>query len=143
LVDEGVTLRDSQAILVYLASKHGGEAWLPKGPARMAEVVQWLSCAANEVQNGPRQRTPGRQIWLRLGQGRHREAFGPHPALDQRPSCHAPLVGHGPTDHRRLRRLSLHRTGARGWGGLAPYPTIVAWMARVKALPNFVGMPGI
>jgi glutathione S-transferase len=72
LVDEGVTLRDSQAILVYLASKHGGEAWLPKGPARMAEVVQWLSCAANGVQNGPRQRTPGRQIWLRLGQGRHR-----------------------------------------------------------------------
>jgi glutathione S-transferase len=53
LVDQTVVLRDSQAILVYLAGAYGGEAWLPKHPAHMAQVVQWLSTAANEVQNGP------------------------------------------------------------------------------------------
>ena len=53
LVDGEVVPRDSQAILVYLARRYAGDAWLPADPAAMAEVVQWLSTAANEVQNGP------------------------------------------------------------------------------------------
>ena len=53
LVDGDFVLRDSQAILVYLALKHGGEAWLPREPMHMALVMQWLSTAANEVQHGP------------------------------------------------------------------------------------------
>ena len=53
LDDDGYILRDSQAILVYLASKYGGEAWLPKDPAHAAKVMQWLSTAANNVQHGP------------------------------------------------------------------------------------------
>ena len=53
LVDGDVVLRDSQAILVYLAGRYGGEQWLPKDPAGMGAVAQWLSTAANEVQNGP------------------------------------------------------------------------------------------
>jgi glutathione S-transferase len=53
LDDDGFILRDSQAILVYLASKYGGETWLPKDPANAAKVMQWLSTAANEVQHGP------------------------------------------------------------------------------------------
>ena len=35
LVDGDVVLRDSQAILVYLAGRYGGEQWLPKDPAGM------------------------------------------------------------------------------------------------------------
>lgn len=54
IVQDGeLTLRDSQAILFYLASKYGGEAWLPKDPAHDAKVMQWLSTSANEVQQGP------------------------------------------------------------------------------------------
>ena len=34
-----LTLWDSQAILVYLASKYGGEAWLPKEPAHAAKII--------------------------------------------------------------------------------------------------------
>ena len=48
LVDGDVTLWDSQAILVYLARRYG-EAWLPVEPAAMAEVMQWLALAENEL----------------------------------------------------------------------------------------------
>ena len=54
LQDGEVVLRDSQAILVYLAVRYAGERWLPRDAAGMAQVAQWLSTAANEVQNGDR-----------------------------------------------------------------------------------------
>jgi glutathione S-transferase len=53
LVDGDLTLRDSQAILVYLARKHGGEAWLPTEAGAMAQVVEWLMVAENEVEQPP------------------------------------------------------------------------------------------
>ena len=46
-------LRDSQAILVYLARKWGGEAWLPTDAASLARVTQWLMVAENEIARGP------------------------------------------------------------------------------------------
>jgi len=36
LVDGDVAIRDSQAILVYLASCYGGERWWPQDPVRLA-----------------------------------------------------------------------------------------------------------
>src|SRR4029450_5709109 len=53
LEDGGVTLRDSQAILVYLARKYGGDTWLPIDAAAMAKVVEWLMVAENEIARGP------------------------------------------------------------------------------------------
>jgi len=50
--DAGAVVWDSGACLVYLARKHGGDQWLPIAPAPMAEVMQWLSLAASEVQFG-------------------------------------------------------------------------------------------
>ena len=52
LVDNGLVFRDSQAILIYLASQYG-DGWLPTKPAEMAQVAAWLSTAANEVARGP------------------------------------------------------------------------------------------
>ena len=53
LEDGKVILRDSQAILVYLAAQYGDENWLPRDAAGLGEVMQWLSTSANELQNGP------------------------------------------------------------------------------------------
>lgn len=50
LVEETLILRDSQAILVYLAKQYGGGSWLPEDAAGMAKVMQWLSVAANEIE---------------------------------------------------------------------------------------------
>ena len=49
LQDDKHVLRDSQAILVYLAGAYGGLAWWPAHPQVQAEIVQWLSSAANPV----------------------------------------------------------------------------------------------
>jgi glutathione S-transferase len=47
LDDDGLVLRDSQAILVYLASKYGGtRTWYPVDqPDLVGEVSQWLAFA--------------------------------------------------------------------------------------------------
>jgi glutathione S-transferase len=49
LEDGEVTVFDSQAILVYLARRYAGEGWLPLEPWPMAEVMQWLAVAENEL----------------------------------------------------------------------------------------------
>lgn len=49
---EGRTFWDSTAHLVYLARAYGGEDWLPTNPLDMAEVMQWMSFAQDEVQFG-------------------------------------------------------------------------------------------
>ena len=53
LEDGDVLLRDSQAILVYLARRYGGHQWWPDSAAHQGEVMQWLSTAANEIHAGP------------------------------------------------------------------------------------------
>jgi len=54
LQDGGVTLADSNAILVYLAKRYGAEThWLPDEPEAAARVQRWLSIAAGEVRYGP------------------------------------------------------------------------------------------
>ncbi|MEA3182343.1 MAG: glutathione S-transferase [Gammaproteobacteria bacterium] len=53
LVDGDLTLRDSQAILINLARKYGGETWFPIDADAMAHVAEWLMVAENEVARGP------------------------------------------------------------------------------------------
>lgn len=57
LVDEenGKTLRDSAAILLYLAGKYGQEAknkWWSSDVVEQAEITEWLAFAASWVQYG-------------------------------------------------------------------------------------------
>ncbi|BAL26972.1 glutathione S-transferase family protein [Azoarcus sp. KH32C] len=143
LEDGEVVLRDSQAILVYLASKYGGEAWLPKDPAGMAEVMQWLSTAANEIQNGP-------------GAARLVDKFGY--AIDKadtlkRSARILPLID---AHLARRRWLALERPtiadcavlpyvalAPEGAVSLQSYPHICQWIGRIKELPGFLAMPGI
>ena len=47
--DGDLALRDSQAILVYMARKWGGESWLPTDAAGLALVTPWLMVAENEI----------------------------------------------------------------------------------------------
>ena len=51
--DNGTVIFDSNAIIVYLAKKYGGEKWLPSDPARAAEIQSWLSIAAGKIAYGP------------------------------------------------------------------------------------------
>ena len=143
LDDDGYILRDSQAILVYIASKYASEAWLPKDPAHAAKVMQWLSTAANEVQHGP-------------GDARLVDLFGYK--LDKAtavaksnhllPIFEAHL---GKNNWLEMGRVTIADIACfpyiglshQGGVSLEPYPNIRAWIARIKALPNFIPMSGI
>src|SRR5689334_20689903 len=53
LKDGEIIIRDSQAILVYLARAYGSDVWFPADAKKSAEITEWLSTAANEVSRGP------------------------------------------------------------------------------------------
>ena len=143
LDDEGYILRDSQAILVYLAGKYGGEAWLPKDPAHAAKVMQWLSTAANNVQHGP-------------GDARLVDLFGykiDKPTTIANSNFILPIFEAHLASNQWLEmgRVTIADCACfpyialshQGGVSLEAYPNIRAWIARVKALPNFIAMPGI
>ncbi len=143
LEDGEVVLRDSQAILVYLAARYAGEAWLPRDPAGMAEVVQWLSTAANEIQSGP---ATARRIEKFGGAGEKAEALGRSTRIlsliDAHLAHHDWLVQGRPTiaDCAVFPYVALAHEGGVS---REPYANVRRWIGRVEALPGFVGMPGM
>jgi glutathione S-transferase len=143
LDDNGYILRDSQAILVYLASKYGGEAWLPKDPAHAGKVMQWLSTAANEVQHGP-------------GDARLVDLFGykldKATAIAKSNQLLPIFEAHlGKNQWLEMGRVTIADCACfpyiglshQGGVSLEPYPNIRAWIGRIKALPNYIPMSGI
>ena len=140
LVDGPVVLRESTAILTYLARTYGPE-WLPTEPAALAEVQAWLATATKDIVTGP-------------GAARLVTVF--NAPLDQ-----AALIA---SSHKLLKIIDSH-LGGRDWLALerptiadvaaysyiahAPeghvsldeYANIRRWIAAVEQLPGFVGMP--
>ncbi|MFX4462445.1 glutathione S-transferase family protein, partial [Acinetobacter baumannii] len=52
LDDDGTIIADSNAILVYLATKFGRTDWLPQDAKGAATVQRWLSVAAGDLAFG-------------------------------------------------------------------------------------------
>jgi glutathione S-transferase len=52
LMDDALSIWDSQAILVYLARKFEHEQWLPLNANASAQITSWLSFAAKELAIG-------------------------------------------------------------------------------------------
>lgn len=142
LVDGKRVLRDSQAILVYLAGTRGGAAWWPVEAPQQAEIMQWLSTAANEIQNGP-------------GAARLVDKFGY--AIDKADALKraARILGLVDAHLQQHDWLALGRPtiadcavypyvalAPEGGIDLTPYPHIIRWIARIKALPGYLTMPG-
>lgn len=143
LEDGGVVLRDSQAILVYLARKYGGEDWLPTDATAMAQVVTWLLVAENEIARGP-------------GDARLHDKFGYKLDVTLARTNAARILGLIETHLKNSDWLALRRPtiadiacmpyialGHEGGVPLAPYPAIQAWIGRIKALPGFISMPAL
>ncbi len=143
LDDDGTVVWDSLAILVYLARKYGGEKWLPLDAEGMAEVMQWLAVMENEVLYGlARARVICK--FKRPGNLEEAQLLGRKglDVLEQRLAAHPWLA---------LDRVTLADIGCFPYVALAPegeipletYPRVRNWIERIKALPGFVGMPGI
>ncbi len=141
LEDDGVVLWDSCAILVYLARKHGGEQWLPADPAAMAQVMQWVALAGNEIQFGLQYARRGilQDRWtagtLEQGQAMGRVALD---ALEGRLKDHQWLALGCPTIA-DIACFPYIETAPEAKVPLEPYPAVTAWLARCKALPGWPG----
>lgn len=138
--DNGTVIADSNAILVYLALKYGGERWLPRDAQGAAAVQRWLSVAAGEVAHGPAMARLGKQFGIAVdvaaATARAERLFRiMEQELQQRPFLAA--------QHATIADIAAYSYTARapeGGIGLEPYPALRAWLARVEALPGFLPM---
>ncbi len=140
LEDGDVTIADSNAILVYLAMRHDASGrWLPRDPVGAARVQRWLSVAAGQLANGPamaraevvfkRERDPQRQALAARLFGLMEQHLAAQPFLASGEPTIADVALYSYTSH-----------APEGGVSLEPYPAIRAWLARIEALPGFVGM---
>lgn len=138
LVDDGVAISDSNAILVYAAKKYGKEDWLPESPQAAAAVQRWLSVAAGEIAHGP---AAARLITVFGAKYNPDQVIGvAHSILKL---IEAELDGHEfiSHDHPTVADVALYSYIARAPEGnvdLKDYPNVNAWLRRIEALPGFV-----
>ena len=139
--DQGVVLADSNAILVYLAQKYGNGRWLPADPVGAAKVQRWLSAAAGPIAFGP-------------ARARLITVFGaPYNAAEVVAYAHTVLkvIDHELADTPYLAGTDPTIADVAAYSHIAhapegnvsldEYTNIRAWLARIEALPGFVGMP--
>lgn len=143
LEDNAVLVRDSQAILVYLAKRYGGAQWWPEEAETLSQITAWLSTAANEIAHGPARlrlhHKFGAAIDTALAQQTSDKVLA---ILDRHLASHNWLVGNA---------ISIADIAIYPYVALAPegkvdltrYANIVAWCQRIQATPGYVAMPGL
>lgn len=138
--DGDVTVADSNAILVYLAGRYDASGrWLPREPVAAAQVQRWLGVAAGPLVNGPGMARVEVLFKRPRDPQRHLQAARLFTVMEQHLSAQPYLVGEQST----IADLALYTYTAHapeGGVSLQPYPQIRAWLARIEALPGFVGM---
>ncbi|SOE80618.1 Glutathione S-transferase [Caballeronia arationis] len=138
LVDDGVAISDSNAILIYAAKKYGKDDWLPESPQAAAAIQRWLSVAAGEIAHGP---AAARLITVFGAKYDPEQVIGvAHGILK---IIEAELDGHEfiSFDHPTVADVALYSYIARAPEGnvdLKDYPNVNAWLRRIEALPGFV-----
>lgn len=139
IVDGDIIVNDSNAILVYLARKYAPE-WLPTDVFEEAQVQEILSFAANEIANGPAAARLNTVFGASLDVERaNSTAKSVMTWLEQRLTERDWLVAGRPT----IADVAVYTYIAHAPEGnisLQNYPNIRALLARVEALPGFVGM---
>ena len=135
---EGKVLWDSTAHLVYLARKFGGEGWLPTDALGMAEVMNWMAFAQNEIYFGL-QWARGVIVYgipgnLEQFQGHGRKALE---ILEGHLDRHDWLALGHPT----IADIACYpyvKRAPQGRIPLDPYPNVNAWLGRCEALDGWL-----
>lgn len=138
--DNGVIVPDSNAILVYLATKYADPSWLPHDPEGAAAVQRWLSVAAGQIAYGP---AAARLVTVFGAKLDHDRAKTIANNLFRLMEAHLEerqfLVGQVPTIA-DVASYSYIAHAPEGDVSLQPYPNIRAWLTRIEQLPGFVPM---
>jgi len=140
LVDGDLVIRDSAAIITYLATRYGPD-WYPRDPDSVARIQEWLATSNKEIVAGP-------------GSARLITVFGA--GFDREETIakahHILGVVDAHLENREwlaISTASIADVAAYSYIAHAPeghvsldsYRNIRAWLQRVEALPGFVGMP--
>ncbi len=137
--DNGLVLWDSAACLTYIARKHGGDQWLPVEAGAMAQVMQWVSLAATEIQCGLQYGRRGvlNGRWT-LGELELANAFG-RVALDimEARLKQNDWLALGRPTIADIACFPYVETAPQGKQPLDAYPAIRAWLERCRALPGW------
>jgi glutathione S-transferase len=138
LDDNGTVVPDSNAIMVYLATKLGRSDWLPEDPLGAAAVQRWLSVAAGDVAFGP---AAARLITVFGAKFSPEEVTARAHMLLARLEAHLTgrdwLAGERPTIA-DVAIYSYVSKAPEGNVGLSDYPNVNAFLGRIEALPGFV-----
>jgi len=143
LKDGEKIIRDSQAILVYLARAYGAEDWFPNDAARAAEITAWLSTAANEVARGPN----ALRLHYKFGRAINiEEAEVVTENLLRVLNQHLAHREWLATETITVADVAVYPYIAlanEGKVDLTPYIHIENWLGRIELLNGFVAMTGI
>ena len=140
--DGDITLADSNAILVYLASNYdsGGAQWLPCEPIMAASVQRWLSVAAGPLAFGP---AAARRLKLFVTSARAEEEIARAKNLFDVMENHLKnslfLVGDIPTIA-DIANYTYTAYAPEGDISLDPYPVLRGWLQRIESMPGFIPM---
>ncbi|MFT4823279.1 MAG: glutathione S-transferase [Halioglobus sp.] len=141
LEDAGSTISDSNAILIYLASKYDEQrSWLPEDLAQAAEVHRFLSVAAGKIAFGP---AAARLVNVFGATLDHDNAIATaHQILkdlDQHLEGRNWLV----SEHATIADIANYAYIAHAPEGnvsLDEYANIRSWLARIEQLDGFIPM---
>lgn len=141
LEDEGEVIVDSNAILVYLASRYDASArWYPSDPVGAARVQRWLSVAAGKLAVGPMTARLAAVFGLPLDVSKAQaDAASLFSVMNAELGEMPFFTGEHPT----IADIALYTYTAHapeGGVALEPYAAIQAWIVRIEALPGFVPM---
>ncbi len=142
LDDNGTIVRDSGAILVYLAVKHdAARAWYPTDAKSMAETQQWLAYANNEILNTL---ATARAIAIGLRPGNLAESQ--EKARGTLAHLEANLKGRNwlATDRPTISDIACYPYAAlvkQAEISHDAYPAIAAWCKRIEGLKGYLALP--
>jgi glutathione S-transferase len=142
LEDGGVVVRDSNAILLYLAEKYDTHhSYLPADPVARAHVYEWLATAAGPLFLGPARarviKAFGRDFDYDLARSTAEALLA---VMDAHLATSSWLVGDAAT-LADVACYSYIAVADEGGIDLGAYPQVRTWLERVEGLEGFVAMP--
>jgi glutathione S-transferase len=142
LEDQAVYVRDSQAILCYLACQYDvTQQWFPQDAIAMTQVLEWLFFANQSIASGLAAARAFYLVNKPHVQIEHatEQAHAALSIVNHHLAEHEWLVGQAPT----IADIACYPyivMASQGKIELEPYPYIKAWLQRFQALPQFIAL---
>jgi len=139
LEDDDLVIRDSNAIVAYLARKYD-EQWYPTDAKSTAKIQEWLAVATKEIVAGP----ANARLVNVFGADMDSEALIAN-SHELFAIIEAHLSKHSwfANDEKSIADVAMYTYIAHapeGGVSLEAYPNIRVWLKRVEALDGFVAM---